>query len=175
MATSPVVPDTQTAPLSTETVLTVKKQIFDLDKMEKVSVEKSYSVPAPITVDGLANVSADDMVIAWNKYQSSKARKEAKDSITGADPGVINTFLRGYKILPMFFIGSDGKRITDENGKIVNRLTDAVEKRIDKKQQLAAIWAFINANPGMKESLREAAMNAQSTEEDSDDSDDAAE
>lgn len=149
-----------------ETVLTVKKSIFDLEKMEKVSVEKSYTVPPPITEDGLASVSTADMVIAWNKYQSSKARKDAKDSITGANPKIITDFLRGYKILPMFFVGADGKRLVDENGKVINRLNDAVQEKIDKKAQLAAIWIFINSNPTMKESLRDAAMNAQSEEED---------
>ena len=176
MATNVVVPaEPVVEEKSTETVLTVKKQIFDLEKMEKVSVEVSYTVPPPITEDDLVNVEPKDMVLALNKFSAWKARKDAKDSITGADPSVINNFLRGYKILPMFFIDKNGKRITDENGKLVNRLNDAVQEKIDKKQQLAAIWNFINSNPTMKESLRDAAMNAQSEESEEDSDDDASE
>lgn len=143
---------------------TVKKAVFNLDTMAKETVEVQYEIPVPLTVEQLTQIDSKDLLEAWNKYQERQAKVTAKAGISGADPGVINSFIRGYRILPMFFVGADGQRLTDEKGAKITRLNDAVQERIDKKAQTAAIWAHIKSNPAMLESLKEAAQNAQGSE-----------
>lgn len=147
----------------------VKKPVFDLDKMEKVSVEVEYDIPQPIDEQGLAKVSTSDLLRAYNTFQTKLARQAAKNSIQGANPGVVNSFLRGFYGLPMFWIGADGKRLTDVNGKPLTKLTDETEKLIDKNQRKNAIWAMIKSNEAMLESLKIAAANSQDEEDEDDD------
>ncbi len=134
---------------------TAKKRVFDLDKFEKVSVERVYTVPADLTdVKQLAVIEPAELLKLVNIAQKREALKAAKASIPGASPKIVNQMVNVFRMVPPYC------DIFDE------------AKPESRKDQTQAIYTFIRSNESILQSLKDAAVRA--TEEDDDEEDENA-
>lgn len=148
MATSTVVP--------VDNRKTAKKRVFDLDKFEKVTLEAKYDEPKPLTDVGELSQFDSKQVLAYvNEGLKRQAWKDARASIPGASPKVVNQTVNAFRL----YMFTD-KLVKDEKGEITPE---------SKKAQTQAIYAFIRANEPILSSIREFSARAQDEDENEDD------
>jgi hypothetical protein len=129
-----------------------KIRVFDIDKFEKVSLEREYTIPAPVTtvkeaVEFLGNDQSKLLSIiniGIRRAALLDVKKAMKEESGGVDTAAISKFIAAFRMLPKF------AKINPENV--------AGDKR---KEQTQAIYNFIKANPSLLDELKSSA-----TEED---------
>lgn len=140
---------------------------FDLDKFEKVTVEKEIPPFTPKTADEvLALVSADNTILvkSVNAFLKRSALRAVKLEVAalGGDTAIVSALAKPFRAMPpwsvMYELGPDGKPLVDSEGnKVVNR-----------KAQTASIYDFIRANPSLVASIKQATLEAAANEDDDD-------
>ena len=135
---------------ATET-LKGSKKVFDLDKLERVSVPYEVNFTKISSVQEIPE--GVDFVAMYNAWARRKAIADAKAAIPGASPKLVNQFLAGFRILPIF-------QPKDSNGEVI------------RTAQTAQIWAFLRTQPQLLDSLKSAAAAAQNAASDENDEDD---
>lgn len=147
--------DKQMTPTTASNKLVAKKKVFDLDKFEKVSVEKEYERPAKVTsMDQVLNLDEKQVLEIVNLGLLRQAWKEARNSIAGVSPKIINQFVNVWRMLPPY-------------STIVENDTDGKPTKESRRKQTQAIYAFIKSQESILESLKQAA--AAATDDDEDD------
>lgn len=129
-----------------------KRRVFDLDKFERVTVEVKYSVPAPLTdVSQVSSIPAEQLLKVVNAGLKRQALLDAKASIKGTSPKIVNQMVNAWRFLPPY---SDLVK-KDANGDVTAE---------SRKAQTQAIFAFIKSQPAILDALKAASLAA--TDED---------
>jgi hypothetical protein len=154
MATTNVTPTVE-GPIE----IVVKKTVFNLDTLQKKPLEGKVSFqPVKNIAEALQrmNGNQDDLVKIVNTALQRKAKIEGRKTLTSDDPNTIENvkvlmdFLRPLRALPPY-------------------------DKMEKPQQNAALFAWLkqDANKGILEGLKAAALAAQNdSDEDSDEDED---
>lgn len=136
--------------------LVAKKKVFDLDKFEKVTREVSFSAPAKLTsMDQVLNLDEKKVLEIVNLGLVRQAWKDARNSIQGVSPKIINQFVNVWRMLPPYSEMVE----KDEKGDITKE---------SRRKQTQAIYAFIKSQESILNSLKQAAANATPDDEDED-------
>lgn len=137
--------------------LVAKKKVFDLDKFEKVTKEVQFSKPAPLTsMDQILNLPEKDVLAIVNLGLVRNAWKEARNSIQGVSPKIINQFVNVWRMLPPY-------------SEMVEKDADGSPTKESRRKQTQAIYAFIKSQDQILASLKAAAANATNDEEEEED------
>ena len=139
--------------------LVAKKKVFDLDKFEKVTKEVQFEKPAPLTsMDQVLNLDEKQVLAIMNLGLVRDAWKQARNSIQGVSPKIINQFVNVWRMLPPYSEMTE----KDGNGDVTKE---------SRRKQTQAIYAFIKSQENILESLKAAAANASTDEEDEEETD----
>lgn len=131
-----------------------KKRVFDLDKFEKVTLEAQYDEPSPLTdVTELGKFDSKQVLAYVNEGLKRQAWKDARASIPGASPKVVNQTVNAFRL----YMFTD-KLVKDSAGEVTPE---------SRKLQTQAIYAFIRANEPILNSIRE--FSARAVDEDEED------
>lgn len=142
----------QTTEAKASNKLVAKKKVFDLDKFEKVSKEVEYEKPAPVkTMDEVLNLPEDKVLRIVNLGLQRDAWKEARNSIAGVSPKIINQFVNVWRMLPPY-------------SQMIEKDESGADTKESRRKQTQAIYSFIKSQEQILESLKAAA--ASSTDED---------
>lgn len=130
-----------------------KKRGFDLEKMERVSIEVPGEFhKAKSMQEVLERISSDDakLVDIYNAWALRDAKYQAKRNAGGGlvNTKIVNTFVNAFRMLPPY----------------------SLEK--ERTVQTEMIFGFIKGQPALLESLKQAA--AQVEDDDDEDGDDEA-
>jgi hypothetical protein len=150
---------TTTVPVALKKI--AKKRVFDLEKFEKKTVEKEYEVPSPLTsVDDVLGLDGVKLLAYVNSGREREAWKEARNSIEGISPKVVNQTVNTFRLymFPDLVEMVNGEQTADS-----------------RKKHTQAIYSFIRSTPQIIDSLREAQKRAAASNEDDDDDEGAGE
>lgn len=134
--------------------LVAKKKVFDLDKFEKVTREVSFEKPAPLTsMDQILNLDEKRVLAIVNLGLVRQAWKDARNSIQGVSPKIINQFVNVWRMLPPY-------------SEMVEKAEDGSVTKESRRKQTQAIYAFIKSQESILNSLKQAAANASNNDDD---------
>lgn len=137
--------------------LTAKKKVFDLDKFEKVTKTVEYSRPTPLkSMDEVLNLDEKTVLSIVNLGLVRNAWKEARNSIQGVSPKIINQFVNVWRMLPPY------SEMTEKD-------SDGSVTKESRRKQTQAIYAFIKSQESILNSLKQAAANATPDEDEDED------
>lgn len=140
--------------------LVAKKKVFDLEKFEKVTKEVAFNRPTPLkSMDEVLNLPEKDVLEIVNLGLVRNAWKQARASITGVSPKIINQFVNVWRMLPPY-------------SEMVEKDSDGGVTKESRRKQTLAIYSFIKSQPSILESLKAAAANASADDEDEEESSD---
>lgn len=139
--------------------LVAKKKVFDLDRFEKVTKEVQFEKPAPLTsMDQVLNLDERQVLAIMNLGLVRDAWKQARNSIQGVSPKIINQFVNVWRMLPPY-------------SEMVEKDSDGSITKESRRRQTQAIYAFIKSQENILNSLKQAAANAPADSDDDDDDD----
>lgn len=138
--------------------LVAKKKVFDLDKFEKVTREVAFNRPAPLkSMDEVLNLDEKVVLSIVNLGLVRQAWKDARASIAGVSPKIINQFVNVWRMLPPY-------------SEMVEKDSDGNVTKESRRKQTQAIYAFIKSQESILNSLKQAAQNAPVDEDEDEDS-----
>lgn len=133
--------------------LVAKKKVFDLDKFEKVTKEVAFNRPAPLkSMDEVLNLDEKVVLSIVNLGLVRQAWKDARASIAGVSPKIINQFVNVWRMLPPY-------------SEMVEKDSDGNVTKESRRKQTQAIYAFIKSQESILNSLKQAAQNAPADED----------
>lgn len=145
-----------TATVNAGSKLVAKKKVFDLDKFEKVTKEVQYDRPTPLkSMDEVLNLDEKTVLSIVNLGLVRNAWKEARNSIQGVSPKIINQFVNVWRMLPPY------SEMTEKD-------SDGSVTKESRRKQTQAIYAFIKSQESILNSLKQAAANAPADSDDED-------
>jgi len=164
---TPTTTTTVESGVSTPTKITVKRNLFDLTKFERVSLEKEIelkSVKGMDVADALSNVFQNDEEKMIEVLDVGFRRAQIQDTKTsmGGDNFVSPKVVSGFAIQLRPVVAS------------MNRELFAKEDKISTKAQNAKIYEYIKSIPALVDAIRAIAV-AQASVVDDDESEDSTE
>lgn len=132
------------------------RRIFDLDKFERVRKEVEYEVPSALTsIEEVQALDPAKLLLIVNAGLKRQALLEAKASIQGVNPKVVNQMVNTFRLLPPY-------------SGMVEKAEDGSVTKDSKKKQTLAIYSFIKSNEAILQMLKDAMSTAVEEDEDED-------
>lgn len=143
-------------PQAVTSKLKARKKVFDLDKFEKVTKEVEYEKPAPLkSMDDVLNLDEKVVLGIMNLGLARQAWKDARSSISGASPKLVNQFVNVFRMIP-------------PHSEMIEKDLEGNPTKESRKRQTLAIYAWIKGQENILAGLKAAAANASSADEDED-------
>lgn len=147
--------------------VTVKRNVFDLSKFERSTLEAEIELKSVATIDEMNEAAGGDeekLVKIFNTGYRRQQISEAKASMGNTDnfvsPKIVSGFVNTFKPLyPVAGLGSSDDKIASAA----------------RKEQIQKVYAFIRSTPALLDSIKQiaAAMKAAGAEESDDDENDS--